>query len=321
MEGTEPVGGNTPASSPATFAAADWSSEASPAPESSQQTTTPAAAEQPTTASEPNTPAGDDRSPFIPRSRFDEVNGKFNELKTWKEQFGWAEHVDRAKVEQAVQLAQLYSTDRAGYIRTLLSEAMNDAQLAPAIRSEAARLLGTRAQGQPEPVQMVPVQLEDGTVVQMPRDPNAWLAQQRSQWQAELEQKFAPALTAAEKLQKAEEHYAQAQEAKQFADAFGPELAKRPHFAELKGEIISRLASTKLETDHPAEVRAAAMGIYADLLSEKVLPGLSTKAQSQLLDSLQQKAAASNSVNPGSAAPSTPKFVRSFSQLGPDAWK
>jgi hypothetical protein len=308
------TGGNTAASAPTSFATADWSSDASPAPESSQQTTTPSAAEQPTAASEP-APAGDDRSPFIPRARFDEVNTKANELKQWREQYAWAESVDRQKVEQAVELANLYSTDRAGYIRTLLSEAINDPQLAPAIRSEAARLLGTRAQSAPTPdapVQMVPVQLEDGTVVNMPRDPNAWMAQQRASLQAEMDAKYAPALSAADKLQKAEEHYAQSQEAQRFATSFGGDLTKLPHFAELKDTIREGLSKAQLASDHPAEVRAAALQVYIQALSEKVLPNLSTKAQSQLLDSLQQKAAASNSVNPGSAAPSTPRSVTKF---------
>jgi hypothetical protein len=48
---------------------------------------------------------------------------------------------------------------------------------------------------------------------------------------------------------------------------------------------------------------------------------MSSKAESRVLDNLQRKAAASTSVNPGSAAPSTPKRIDSFSQLPADAWK
>ena len=316
------TGGNTAASSPATFAEADWSPDASPASDPSQQSGDATAAVQPTTASEPTTPADDKRSPIVSRDRFDEVNTKYNELKAWKEQNAWVEDAQkRAAFEQAVQIGQMYSTDRVGYIRTLLAEAINDPQLSPAIRSEAARLLGTRQQqAQPEPVQLVPVQLEDGTIVQMPRDPQAWAAQLRQQWEADLDKKYAPALSAAEKLQKAEQRYQEEQQAKQFADGFGPELAKRPHFAELKDEIIARLSQAQLASDHPAEVRAAALAIYADLVSEKVLPNLSSQAQSKLLDNLQHKAQATTGVNPGGAAPSTSRKVTKFTDLGPEAW-
>ena len=66
-----------------------------------------------------------------------------------RETFGWAEQVNRADVEQAVQLARLYQTDRAGYIRQLLTEAGGDPQLGPVVRSEAARILAANRQAAP----------------------------------------------------------------------------------------------------------------------------------------------------------------------------
>ena len=53
---------------------------------------------------------------------------------------------------------------------------------------------------------------------------------------------------------------------------------------------------------------------------EKVLPTLNSTAQSQLLDKLQTKAAASTSVNPG-AASSAAKSYDSFHKLPAELWR
>jgi hypothetical protein len=76
----------------------------------------------------------------------------------------------------------------------------------------------------------------------------------------------------------------------------------------------------KLPSDHPAEVKAAAYQAYLKVLSAKVLPSLSATAQSQLLDKLQTKAAASTSVNPG-AASSAAKSYDSFAKLPAEMWR
>jgi hypothetical protein len=44
----------------------------------------------------------------------------------FESQFGWAKSVDRGAVEEAARLGQLYQTDRAGYIRQVLAEAITD---------------------------------------------------------------------------------------------------------------------------------------------------------------------------------------------------
>lgn len=314
MEANQTVSdGNSAA--PATFAEA-FAADASSASDPSAQSPTPAAAEAPPTASSESTPgAQDDREPFIPRDRFDQVNGKYNELKAWKEQFGWAETVDRDAVQRAAEIGQLYTQDRAGYIRQILAEAVGDPTLATVVRSEAARLLaGARGQqpaAAPEP-QLVPVQLEDGSVVQMPRDPAAWLAWHQQQWLSHVEQKIAPALQTAEDVKAAKEYAVRSQQAQSFAQSFVGDLQALPHFMEMKADIYERLSKTALKSDHPEEVKAAAYQIYTQVLAEKVLPKLSQSAQSEQLDELKRKAAASTVPNPHAAAPTTVREIRSF---------
>src|SRR5690606_19526920 len=112
------------------------------------------------------------------------------------------------------------------------------------------------------------------------------------------------------------------QQAGQFASTFGADLQKLPHFDKVKGELRERLAKVELPADAPpAAVEAAALRLYTQLLSEKVLPALTNETEAGLLDNLQRKAAASTSVNPGSAAPSTARQYTSFADLPADAWK
>lgn len=303
-------GGNSaPASStgPTTFEQA-FASDASPASDPSATSTTPPAAEQPATDAEVTPEPSEDRSPFIPRARFDEVNTKMNELKQWREQYGWAEGADQQAIAQAQQIGQLYSTDRAGFIRQLLAEAINDPALAPAVRSEAARLLGTRqAQAAPEPegpdLTNLVIDLGNGQTVP--------LAALKDAWSREMEQKFAPVVQTAQELREASAHLQQTQQAQQFASGFFKDLQKLPDFDALKPEIAKRLATERLGSDHPAEVQAATYRIYMDLQQSRKSQDIA-QAKSDQLDDLQRRAAASTSPNPGSAAPSSPKKVTSF---------
>lgn len=313
----ELVGGNSApadsgsASTP-TFADA-FAPETSPVSESSSPTNDATAAAQP--AADGVTPTGtDERSPMIPRPRFDEVNGKYNELKQWKEQYAWVEDAQkRAAFDQAVQIGQLYSTDRAGYIRQLLADAVNDPALAQVVRSEAGRYLAGSRQpvAAPAPdLNPIPVQLEDGRTVPLysAEQVQAFVRQEASKFREEM----APVVSTAQELKK-ERDTARAKAASDtFATGVFANLQKRPHFDELRPEIAKRLASLQLESDHPAEVRAAAFEIYTDLLSQRQTQSIA-QAKSDQLDDLRRHAAASSSPNPGSAAPTTPKSPRSFS--------
>lgn len=317
------TGGNTSApAAPASFADVSWAADASPASDSTPQTDSALpAAEQPAATEVQPQSTEDARSPFIPRARFDEVNAKKAEYEAKLQGLAWAESVDRKAVEDAVRIGQLYSTDRAGYIRQVLSEAVNDPDLAPMVRSEAARLLGTRQQQAQPQINLQPrmVQLEDGSTI--PLYSAEQIGALKDQWTAELDKKYEPAMRTAEEFRAAREYVAQKKQADAFASGFKADLLKLPQFAEHAAEIKERLSTMRFTTDHPSEVRAATLALYNEIVLPKLARGLTQQAQSKLLDNLQQKAAASTGINPGSAAPATHKRVDSFHQLGPDAWK
>jgi hypothetical protein len=304
MEGTESAVNSAPASTgPTTFAEA-FAADASPASGSPEQTTTPAAAEQPTAAQE-TTPAGDDRSPFIPRARFDEVNTKYGELKSWKEQYGWAEQVNRDAVEKFASIAQRYQGDPVGLLQELAAEVQAHPEHGAKLRTFAAQqLAAARRQQAPE----APAVNLDAIEIDLGNGQSVPLSALKTQWMAEVEQRFQPVVKSVEqanqeRAQQASEH---------FATTTVGELTKQlPDFGTHAKEIGQRLQALKLNTDDPAMLKLAVKAIYADLVTPQ-RQQLASKAQSQLLDNLQHKAAASTSVNPGSAAPSTPRQVTSF---------
>jgi hypothetical protein len=204
-------------------------------------------------------------------------------------------------------MGQLYQTDRAGYIGQLLSEAINDPSLAPAVRSHAARLLGTRAQAPPAPAGPD----LDGLVIDLGNGQTVPLSALKESWAKDMEQKFAPVMQTAEQLRLANEHAQKTHQATEFAKGFISDLQKRPDFEALKPEIAKRLKAERLTTDHPSEVKAATYRIYMELSDQHRTTDIA-KAKSDQLDDLQRRAAASTSPNPGSAAPSSPRSAKSF---------
>ncbi len=320
MEGSNETvssGAAAPASTgPTTFADVSWTAEDSSASEPSQSTENAATAEQSLGTSEQQAAPAEDRSPFIPRARFDEVNTKYGELKQWKEQYGWAEQVNRQQVEDAVKLAQRYTGDPIAFLQELAAEVQSHPEHGAKLTSWAAQQLGAARRQQaetPAPAldyNRIEIDLGNGQAVS--------LGDLKQQWMAEVDQKYQPAMKT---VQQVTQERAQ-QAADTFATSTYEQLSKQlPDFAAHGKEIGERLEALKLQTNDPAMLTLAVKAIYADVVTPKREQQLSSKAQSQLLDNLQHKAQASSSVNPGSAAPSTPRTVSSFHQLGPEAWR
>ena len=298
--------GGNPAS-PASFAEA-FAADASPAPDSTaSQTTTPAAEAAPP-SQETTTPAADDpRSPFIPRPRFDEVNGKYNELKAWKEQYAWAEQVDRNAVHEAMRIAQTYTQDNPAFIRQILAEALADQQLAPAIRSELGRYLAQRQAAGPD-LNPIPLALENGQT--LPIYTAEQIAALKQQWQDEIKREFEPIRTTVEQQRQAYEQAERLRQAEEFGRSTFADVQTWPGMdnPENRQKVAAELKAMRLESDDPREVQLALNTAYRKV----VLPSLNQRAESQLLDTLKRNAAASTSPNPGSAVPTAPKRIDSF---------
>lgn len=315
MESTISDGNSAPAAPAPTSFAQAFAADASSASGTPAQSSTPAVAEAPSTDQGATPAAEDDRSPFIPRARFDEVLAERNAVKQWKEQYAWAESVNRAQLEQAVSLAQRYTGDRIGFLQELAKEVQDHPEDGPKLRSLAARTLAAARQQPAQPsgpdLSSISIDLGNGQTIA--------LSDLKKEWLAEVRQEFAPVSRTIEQITKEKEQTQREQQIASFSTSTFEDVKTwpgmdSPENLKLVGEALKAMT---IDGDDPREVALALNAAYRKV----ILPTLGSKAQSKLLDNLQQKAAASNSVNPGAAASSAPKHYTSFSQLPADMWR
>jgi hypothetical protein len=167
---------------------------------------------------------------------------------------------------------------------------------------------------------MVRIQLEDGTVVETPRDPNAWLAHQKQQWAQEQRQELQPVVQTVQQWKAQQEAQAQKAEVDRFVTSTYGDMTTWPGMDSPENQ--AKVAEAIKHMELPANATNEHVLLAAERAWRKVVaPQLSKQAETKLLDSLKTKAAASSSVNPGSAASSTPKSYASFYDLPKSAWK
>lgn len=248
----------------------------------------------------------DDRSPFIPRQRFDEVNSRVKELKAWREQYAWAEHVDQGALRTMQDWFGRAAHDPRAFALDLLDELSQHPDHSAHVRSELARRLGTRAGAAPQSEAAMPppdmdVTDAQGNVIGKAYSDKALvklLEQTRQQTIEAVKSELAPKFTTLDKI----EQQARAQDAQAAADqmvtAFVTELSSLPGFSEHKRAIGEYLRAHPAKTDHPADVQAATYRAYHAV----VTPKLSNPSPQAVLADLQRKASAATSVNPRAAA-------------------
>lgn len=313
------AGSSAASAAPTTFAEA-FAADASPTSDTALTSTTTPAAEQPGTDSTATPQQTDERSPFIPRARFDEVNTRKGELESKLSSLAWAEQVNPQEFQQIQRIAKALSgPDKVAGLQELAAELRKeDPAFEAQLRSYAARTLAQRPpQVEQEPQPDLPIQLDDGRVVhlysaeqQAKRD--AYL---HKQWLQSVEQKLQPLQQTHEQWQAQRAAYEQQQQVEHFVTTTFADLQTWPGMADPVNQkaVAQAMRSMGLPDDaSPERVMLAANEAYR----KAVLPTLNQKAQSELLDSLKTKAAASTSVNPGTAASSAPRRITSFHDAG-----
>jgi hypothetical protein len=317
-------GGNTggTGSAPLTFADAFQSAPVdSPSAEPATQDTTPPAAASPGSEQAASPQQPEERSGFIPRSRFDEVNTEKNTLKQqfeeYKQRNAWAEN---AHYREAVERIARSAGNPLALVAELVQELGPHPEFGPQLRSFLGQQFGNLRQRQaaaaeapPEPD--IAVYDQQGNVVSRTYSDTALAKRDayfKQQLLQEISQQFAPKLQTLETIQKERDKAAADQQADHFSKSFVAEASALVPGFDIKVHgpaIAAELNKFNLPDDaHPAIVEA--VGLKA--LLKVVLPTLNASAQSKLLDSLQQKAAASTAVNPSSAAPTSRSSPKSF---------
>jgi hypothetical protein len=212
-----------------------------------------------------------------------------------REQYGWALEVGPENFQTLTNLASQWASDPIAFVLGALDDLQAHPHYAPQLRSHVAKILAQRPQ-QPT-AQEIPEPQPDITV-----DGTSWYSAARlaerdkwfqnrllSQVRAEL-QPIREDLT--ERQQRDQIQYA-TQEAARFAADTLSQMTKLPHFTEQKAEIEKVFRAMPPMPDHL--VGQAIRDAYIQVLTSKVLPHLSSQAKSELLSSLNTKAAASAS--------------------------
>ena len=160
----------------------------------------------------------------------------------------------------------------------------------PQLKSLAAKALSAaRGAGAPKPPAMVNVQLEDGSVVQMPRDPSAYLAYHQSQWEQKVGDQLSPLQETVQSLKA--EHDAAVHDAQvdQFVSTTFDDLKGWPGVDDAAMKAMAEhFGNARIDPNDPVAISRALDVAYRTV----VVPGLSQKAQSTYAASLKTKAAA-----------------------------
>lgn len=211
--------------------------------------------------------------------------------------------------------------DPVGLVRQALKQLQNDPRHAGTLRSLVGQAMQQlRGPGQaPQAPPMVKVQLEDGSVVDMPRDPGAWLQYHQQAWLKQLDDKFAPVTQTVTQLREQQQAAERQLQVDHFVTTTHQDVLTWPGMADTANQraVAAELAQARIDANDPREVALAVNAAWRKV----VAPTLSSNAERALLDKLKTNAAAATGVNPGSAAPSASRPVTKFSDLGPEAWR
>lgn len=290
--------------------ASEGSATASPTVTPSESTS-PAAPASADTIVPPADSATSDITPApgpIPYDRHKTVlDGAYKERDTYKqqlEQLSWAQGADRSAIQEAERLGQLYQRDRAGYIRSLLDEALTDNDLAPVLRSEFGRRLGQRTQADAPIEPDIPVYDGQGQLVAQ-----TFSADRVQQIVQRAIAEFAgkeitPIKQTFERQQAQAKAHQQHRENEARVDATYARLESLPLMREHDAEIAQAMALPEF-----AELDGAAQAYAA--WAKVVLPKLQASHKAQTLDELKTKAHAAT-VNPTAAVVSTPHRPKSL---------
>jgi hypothetical protein len=207
-----------------------------------------------------------------------------------KATLGWAQEIPAADGPRMAQLYQAFTADPSGFAIDLIQRLGNNPQYAAQIRSQAARVLGTRQQPA-EPADIEPTaDVDDPTSglkfysADQAAKREAWV---KRQLLAEVQKELQPIKQREQQMQQ----IAKQRELHQRATDTLTEMRKDPLFAEHEPAIkAAMLADTSLTID----------AAFNRVLRNTVIPGIKSSASSEAVAELQQKAVASTR-NPATA--------------------
>ena len=231
---------------------------------------------------------------------------KAEALAEWRQQYGWAESMPRDQVTAMSDWYQRAAQDPVKFAADLVDELAADPSHAPALRSQAARLLrAARAQAETDIEPDIPVLNDQGQVVS-----KAFSADRVRQLIArEVEKAVNPLQQSQHQREQREQQETYQRQLQTFtrqeSSRIRAAVEKLPHATEHWDAIVAK-AKTYSEDIPVGEALRAAW-------AEVVGPLLTARAKTEVLDTLKTKAAAAaGAVNPATAASATTTRPKSF---------
>lgn len=220
--------------------------------------------------------------------------------KELKEQYGWAEGIQREHVEAAFGLAQRLQQDPLGFLQQLQHELREHPQYAsrfqqPEEEDEAFPEADLRSEPDPKTGQVRETwsrqAIEKILSIQERRLMRAW------------QQQFGPYQQWAQQQYQAGEEANLHAYTQSIADEALANARELPHFKEHEEEIGKRLLAVPAEVRNRIGAVACLYHAYNSVLKDKVFPGMAAKAESASREQLTRKAAAAaGSVHPQDGA-------------------
>lgn len=152
------------------IAAPSGASGASPTPSTSGSSTSAAPAVQGSEGPGSTDSTTADREAFIPRSRFDEVNGRMSaaekQVADWKTQYGWAESVNRDQLAQMADWYGRYQGDPGEFLEKAYAEALSHPVHGATVKSRIGKMLASMRAALPTEIEPdIPVFNDQGQEV------------------------------------------------------------------------------------------------------------------------------------------------------------
>lgn len=219
-------------------------------------------------------------------------------------ELGWAKNIDRATVTEGARIGHLYQTDKPAFIREILAEAMTSPELAPLVRSEAARALGTKV-ATPPSVPDVEILDAQGQVVGNLRE----IVQKLSAEMAAKEiAPYKQDLSARQERERAQQEHAKLE--KSVSTTYQRAMSSLPQFKEHEAEIAAAMKDIPTHDDAGEEIDplSAVQMAWAKVVTPE---RLAANAQKKVLDDLKTKAGAQG-MNPSAAPVATTRRPRSL---------
>lgn len=292
--------------------------ESHPAP-TQESTETPSAAPASVDAiAPPADPAQADGTPAkgpIPFDRHDAiVKGVYKERDALKTQFdqlqqqtAWTKDVNPNDARLGAELARRFQTDRAGYLRDVMAEALQNPELAPLVRSEAARVLGTRSQpsAQDDLAPDIPVMDERGQVVSQTYSADRVRQIVAKAVQEAITKEVAPMRDDFQTRQAREKAAEETRQSEAYAKKAHARLSRLPGYTKETAKAIAAEMNNIPGDDLYEVAEEAWFRVVGKWLSN------ADETRTKQLDELQRKAAAST-VNPSGAAVASTRRPTSF---------